>query len=257
MSLIEREFFTFGCTRLWLNRPDARNSLSQGMREELIEALLLADQDSKTAVILIQGRGGHFCAGGDLLEFSEDTPERLRERDAGKLWVALNSVRKPLIAAVHGAALGAGCELALCADLLIAESDAEFGQPEVGWGLIPGGGATQRLVHRLGYPKAALMIMGGLRYTADEMGHTGLVSAVVQSGNLDRHALEIAALLCSRSSSALELAKKCLRAAETLSLPEGLRYERSAFESLFGTPDQREGAQAFKERRTPQFKKNQ
>ena len=255
MSLIEVESFDWGCTRLWLNRPQARNALNQAMRDALIEALLAADQSGETRVILIQGRGQHFCAGGDLLEFAQDTPERLREREADRLWAVLGAVKKPIIAAVHGVAAGAGCELALHTDLLIAAEDAEFGQPEVGWGLIPGGGGTQRLVHRLGYAQAALMVLGGLRTRADAMAHTGLVSAVVPPESLEGIALEHAQLLCKRSSPALQLAKAALRAAESLPLHQGLAFERRAFESLFGTPDQREGARAFQDRRTPQFQR--
>ncbi|MFM1858775.1 MAG: hypothetical protein RL133_275 [Pseudomonadota bacterium] len=253
MSLVQVESFDWGCTRLWLNRPEARNALNQAMREALIAALLEADQLDETRVILIQGRGKHFCAGGDLLEFAQDTPERLRARGADRIWAVLGSLRKPVIAAVHGVAAGAGCELALSADLLIAADDAELGQPEVGWGLIPGGGATQRLVHRIGYAQAARMVLCGLRTRADDMAHSGLVSAVVPSEALEKAALDHAQLLAQRSPAALQLAKTALRAAESLPLGQGMAFERRAFESLFGTPDQREGASAFQDRRSPHF----
>jgi len=253
VSLIQVESFDWGCTRLWLNRPQARNALNQAMRDALIQALLEADQSEQTRVILIQGRGMHFCAGGDLLEFAQDTPERLRARGADRIWSVLGSLRKPVVAAVHGVAAGAGCELALACDLLIAAEDAELGQPEVGWGLIPGGGATQRLVHRLGYAQAARMVLCGLRTRADAMAQSGLVSAVVPATSLEQVALEHAHLLAQRSRSALQLAKAALRSAESLPLEQGLAFERRAFESLFGTPDQREGASAFQDRRTPHF----
>lgn len=253
MKLLQVEILDWGCTRLWLNRPEARNALNQNLRDELCQALVTADRSDATRVILIQARGDHFCAGGDLLEFSQDTPELMRERGADRLWNVLESLSKPIIVAVHGVAAGAGCELALCADLLIASDDAKFGQPEVGWGLIPGGGGTQRLVRRLGYAKAALLVLGGSLVRVDTMANTGLVSAVVAGVSLDETALEYAKSLCLKSGQALKLAKAALKAAESLPLQEGLTFERKAFESLFGSKDQREGAQAFRDRRRPNF----
>jgi enoyl-CoA hydratase/carnithine racemase len=242
-----------GVTRLRLNRPQARNALNTALREALAQAFAELDRDEATRCIVLTGGEQVFAAGADLKEFAALGPAAVWRLDAPRHWKAIADCGKPIVAAVAGAALGGGCELAQHADLIVAARSARFGQPEVTVGIMPGGGATQRLVKALGKYRALRLLLTGEAIGADEALAAGLVSEVVDDERLMPRALEIAALIASRPPVALRLLKQAALAADDMPLAAGLMLERRAFELLFDTADQKEGLQAFAERRPANF----
>jgi len=242
-----------GVTRLRLNRPQARNALNGALREALARSFGELDVDPATRCIVLTGGDEVFAAGADIKEFAALGPAAVWRLDAPRHWKAIADCGKPIVAAVAGAALGGGCELAQHADLIVAARSARFGQPEVGVGIMPGGGATQRLVKALGKYRAMRLLLTGEPIGADEALAAGLVSEVVDDDRLQARALEIAALIAARPPLALRLLKQAALAADDMPLAAGLLLERRAFELLFDTADQKEGMQAFVERRAPRF----
>lgn len=242
-----------GVTRVQLNRPQARNALNSALRQALARAFDEFDRDEATRCIVITGGEQFFAAGADLKEMAPLGPAAVWRLDAPRWWKAIADCGKPIVAAVAGPALGGGCELAQHADVIVAARSARFGQPEVAVGIMPGGGATQRLVKALGKYRAMRLLLTGEAIGAEEALAAGLVSEVVDDALLMPRALEIAALIASRPPVALRLLKQAALAADDMPLAAGLMLERRAFELLFDTADQKEGMQAFFERRPPQF----
>lgn len=242
-----------GVVRLRLNRPQARNALNNAMRLELARLFTELDRDAAVRCVIVTGSDTCFAAGADLKEFASLGAAEVWRLDAPRHWKAIADCGKPIIAAVAGPALGGGCELAQHADIILAARSARFGQPEVSVGIMPGGGATQRLVRALGKYRAMKLLMSGEPIGAEEALAIGLASEVVDDDALEARAVELARLIASRPPVALRLLKQAALAAEDTPLAAGLMLERRAFELLFDTADKREGMAAFAERRPPRF----
>lgn len=242
-----------GVARLRLNRPEARNALNTALRQALAEAFTELEHDASTRCVVLSGAPGWFAAGADLKEIQAMGSADVWRLDVLRMWKPIAEFSKPLIAAVAGPALGGGCELAQHADIIVAARSARFGQPEVNLGIMPGGGATQRLVRAVGKYRAMKMLFTGEPVGAEEALAMGLVSEVVDDDRLEARALELAVHIASRPPVALRLIKEVVLAGADASLAAGLMLERRAFELLFDTDDQAEGMQAFFQRRPPRF----
>lgn len=251
--LLELDHPAHGVARVTLQRPEARNALNTPLRCELYDVFRQLDSDELVRCVIVRGSHGHFAAGADLKEVAEMGPQAVSQLPVLKTWKAISELSKPLIAAVDGPALGGGCELAQHADIILAGRSARFGQPEVNVGIMPGGGATQRLVRALGYWRAMHLMLTGDPITADEAFQIGLVSEVVPDESLEQRSIEMASKIASRPPIAIRLIKQVALAGADASLEAGLLLERRAFESLFDTKDQKEGMRAFAERRSPVF----
>lgn len=237
-----------------LNRPAARNALCDQLMRELGAQLRAFDADAAVRAIVITGSEKAFAAGADIKEMRDRThPAALMQDFIGAQWKTVTRVKKPVIAAVAGFALGGGCELAMMCDLIIAADTAKFGQPEINLGIIPGAGGTQRLTRAVGKAKAMEMILTGRMMDAAEAERANLVARVVPAAELIAEALKLAAKIAALSPVAVALAKQAVNRAFETTLAEGVRAERSLFLPLFGTPDQREGMAAFVEKRKPVF----
>ncbi|WBU60353.1 enoyl-CoA hydratase [Paracoccus albus] len=238
-----------------LNRPDALNALSSGLLAELTAALKDADSNEKVRCIVVTGSEKAFAAGADIKEMSEKTFADVYDEDlfTGPT-EAILSVRKPIIAAVSGYALGGGAELAMACDFIIAADTAKFGQPEINLGVIPGIGGTQRLTRFVGKSKAMDMNLTGRFMDAEEAERSGLVSRVVPAAKLIPEVLTIARKIAEKSQVAVKAAKEAVNRSYETTLREGLQFERRLFHSLFATEDQKEGMAAFLEKREPQFR---
>lgn len=242
-----------GVVRLRLHRPEARNALNTALREALADAFDKLDRDDRVRCVLLCGSDRVFAAGADMKEIASLGAAGVSRLGVLRSWKAIAGFSKPLIAVVSGPALGGGCELALHADIILAGRSAMFGQPEVTVGIMPGGGATQRLMRAVGKYQAMRLMLTGLAVSADEAFAMGMVSEVVDDAALDARALELARLIASRPSMALRLLKEAVLAGADAPLSTGLLLERRAFELLFDTADQKEGMQAFADRRPAVF----
>ena len=240
--------------QLTLNRPAARNALNNALLTQLAEQLEAAAVDADIAVCVIYGSERCFAAGADLNEMAEKALPATLNDIRPQLWARINAFPKPLIAAVNGFALGAGCELALLCDLVIAGDNARFGLPEITLGTMPGAGGTQRLIRSVGKALASRMVLSGESIDAERAQQAGLVSDIHPANLSDEYALKLAATIASRSPLALRAAKQSLRLAHEVGLQAGLVQERQLFTLLSGTEDRREGVSAFLEKRTPEFK---
>jgi enoyl-CoA hydratase len=241
-----------GVALVTIDRPAALNALSFGLLDELADELERLDRDGRTRVAVLTGSGERaFAAGADIVELAEQTPERLRTERRFDAWNRLWSIEIPLIAAVRGFALGGGCELAMTCDLIVAGDDAQFGQPEIRIGVMPGAGGTQRLTRAIGVARAMELILTGRSMPAAEAHAAGLVTIVVPTGDTVRAAVDLADRIAAMPPLAVRAAKRSVLAAAELPLAAGLRAEREAFFDLFATDDQREGMRAFQEKRTP------
>jgi len=237
-----------------LNRPKQLNALNDALMDELGAALQAYDADPAIGCILISGSEKAFAAGADIgamakLEFVDAYKADFITRN----WETIRQVRKPVIAAVAGFALGGGCELAMMCDFIIAADTARFGQPEIKLGVIPGAGGTQRLPRAVGKAKAMDMVLTGRMMNADEAERVGLVSRVVPADKLMDEALAAAASICTMSLPSVMMAKECVNRAFEGSLADGVSYERRLFHALFATLDQKEGMDAFVAKRKPVF----
>jgi enoyl-CoA hydratase len=238
-----------------LNRPKALNALCAELVAELEQALNALEADSGIAVIVVTGSEKAFAAGADIKEMKDrDFVDVFTSDFITKGWERLAHCRKPTIAAVAGYALGGGCELAMMCDMIIAAETAKFGQPEISIGTIPGAGGTQRLTRALGKAKAMDLVLTGRMMDAAEAERSGLVARIVAADKLLDEALAIAAKIASFSAPATLMAKESVNRAFETSLAEGLKFERRLFHSTFGTEDQKEGMNAFAEKRPPVFK---
>ena len=238
-----------------LNRPDALNALCDQMMGELAEALRALDGDPGVGAIVLTGGERAFAAGADIKEMRDRTFPAIHLDDViGRRWEAVLVVRKPVIAAVSGFALGGGCELAMMCDIILAADTAKFGQPEITLGVIPGAGGTQRLTRAVGKSKAMEMVLTGRTMDAAEAERAGLIARVVPAAALLDEAFALGERISAMSASAAALAKEAVNAAFETTLREGARLERVMFHSLFGTADQTEGMAAFVEKRRPDFR---
>jgi enoyl-CoA hydratase len=238
-----------------LNRPKQLNALNDALMDELGQALLGFDGDDGIGCIVITGSDKAFAAGADIGAMATKTYMQAYQGDfITRNWEAIRQVRKPVIAAVAGFALGGGCELAMMCDFIIAADSARFGQPEIKLGIIPGAGGTQRLPRAVGKSKAMDMVLTARMMDAAEAERAGLVSRVVPADKLLDEALAAAATICGLSAPSLMMAKECVNRAFDGGLSDGVSYERRLFHSLFATDDQKEGMDAFVNKRKPAFK---
>jgi enoyl-CoA hydratase len=237
-----------------LNRPKALNALCDQLMAELGAALLGFDADPGIGCIVITGSERAFAAGADIKEMKDRTYPEVALQDFIAPWETILRVRKPVIAAVCGLALGGGCELAMMCDLIVASDTARFGQPEINLGVIPGSGGTQRLTRAVGKSKAMDMVLTGRMMDAEEAERASLVSRIFPAADLVAEALKMAARIADLSDTAVVLAKQAVNRAFETTLAEGVRAERALFLPLFGTKDQREGMAAFAEKRPARFR---
>jgi enoyl-CoA hydratase len=234
-----------------LNRPQVLNALSGRLMEELLDAAQRYDTDTDIGALVVTGSDKVFSAGADINEMAESSVAGMLRRGMTDRWLRLQRLHKPLIGAISGHCLGGGCELALICDLLIASTTASFGQPEINIGVIPGAGGTQRLARAVGKSLTMEMVLNGRRLTAEEALRAGLVSRVEPVERYLDEAIALAAQIAARAPLAVQLGKEAVNKAFELPLHEGLAYEQKLFYLLFGTEDQKEGMQAFREKRKP------
>jgi enoyl-CoA hydratase len=238
-----------------LNRPKQLNALSDQLMDELGDALLAFDRDDAIGAIVLTGNERAFAAGADISVMAGyNYLDAFKKGHISRNWETLRQVRKPVIAAVAGFALGGGCEVVMMCDIVVAADTAKFGQPEIKLGIIPGAGGTQRLPRAIGKAKAMDMVLTGRLMDAAEAERSGLVSRVVPADAMMTEALAIAQQLCMLGSPSVMLAKDSVNRAFETGLTDGIAYERRVFHSLFGTEDQREGMAAFLAKRKPEFK---
>jgi enoyl-CoA hydratase len=238
-----------------LNRPQQLNALNDALMEELGAALLGFDRDDAIGCIVITGNDKAFAAGADIGAMATKTYMQAYQGDfITRNWETIRQVRKPVIAAVAGFALGGGCELAMMCDIVIAADTARFGQPEIKLGIIPGAGGTQRLPRAVGKAKAMDLVLTARMMDAAEAERAGLVSRVVAADRLLDEALAASAVICGLSAPSLMMAKECVNRAFEGTLSDGVSYERRLFHSLFATDDQKEGMDAFVAKRKPAFR---
>ncbi len=234
-----------------LNRPDARNALNQNVRTLLAEHFNNFTLDPKIRCIVVTGGDQVFAAGADLKEIAECSAIEMHLRQAQKLWGAISSCPKPVIAAVNGYALGGGCELAMNADLIVAGRGAMFGQPEIKVGIMPGAGGTQRLTRAIGKFQAMKLLLTGLPISGEQAFAMGLASEVVDDDKVQERALELAGIIAEMPPLAVTQIKEVLLAGQDAPLDAALMLERKAFHLLFASRDQKEGMSAFFEKRKP------
>ncbi|MFN3296665.1 enoyl-CoA hydratase [Caldimonas sp.] len=238
-----------------LNRPKQLNALNDALMDQLGEALLGFDADETIGCMVLTGSEKAFAAGADISAMAKWTYMEVYKSDfITRNWETLKRVRKPVIAAVSGFALGGGCELAMMCDIIIAADTAKFGQPEIKLGIIPGAGGTQRLPRAVGKAKAMDLTLTGRMMDAAEAERAGLVSRVVPADRLLDEAFAAADAICGYSLPSLIAAKECVNRAYEAPLNEGLLFERRAFHALFATEDQKEGMEAFLAKRPAAFR---
>ena len=236
---------------LTLNRPDALNALNHPLMDQLEAALSRFEKDEAIRAVVIAGSARAFAAGADIKEM-EGLSSKEWARDAHlSRWDKIGRFPKPTVAAVSGFALGGGCELALACDMIVASETAQFGQPEISIGVIPGAGGTVRLAKALGKHRAMELVLTGRRLTAKEAFDWGLVSRLAPAEAWLDEALKLASQLAALPPLAAQAAKRSVRAALDGSIDEGLEFERKQFYALFDTQDQKEGMKAFVEKRKP------
>ncbi len=238
-----------------LNRPKQLNALNGELMNELGAALQAFDDNESIGCMIITGSEKAFAAGADIGAMATYTFSHVYKTDyITKNWETIRSIRKPVIAAVSGFALGGGCELAMMCDFIIAADNARFGQPEIKLGIIPGAGGTQRLPRAVGKAKAMDLALTARMMDAAEAERSGLVSRVVPLDKLMEETLAAALVICSQSQIAVMAAKESVNRAFESSLSDGVMFERRLFHALFATTDQKEGMDAFVGKRAPQFK---
>ncbi|MCO5146239.1 MAG: enoyl-CoA hydratase [Aquamicrobium sp.] len=237
-----------------LNRPQALNALNSAIERDVVAALQAFEADEGVGAIVITGSEKAFAAGADIKEMSEKSYIDMYAADFFAGWDALLRIRKPIVAAVSGYALGGGCELAMMCDFIIAGDNAKFGQPEITLGVMPGMGGSQRLTRFVGKAKAMDMCLTGRMMDAAEAERSGLVSRVVPAAELIDEALKAAEKIAGFSLPAVMMVKEAVNRSYETTLTEGLRFERRVFHSMFALDDQREGMAAFSEKRKPNFR---
>jgi enoyl-CoA hydratase len=237
-----------------INRPDKLNALNLELMKQLVAAMEGFDQDDNIYVILLAGNERAFAAGADIGDMAGATAVSQIKANQFARWERIGRISKPIVAAVSGFALGGGCELAMSCDLIVASETAQFGQPEINIGVMPGAGGTQRLIRAVGKATAMDVILTGRFLSARDALAFGLVSRVVPKEHFYSEALRVCHEIATKPPLALRLAKDSVRKAYETTLAEGLEYERKLFYLLFATEDQKEGMRAFLEKRPAQFK---
>ena len=238
-----------------LNRPDVLNALNEELMGELLGSLQELDADEAVRCIVITGNDKAFAAGADIKEtFVTATPVTMLAQDLTTKWEGIRKIKKPIIAAVSGYALGGGCELAMTCDIIVASETAQFGQPEINLGIIPGAGGTQRLTRAVGKSVAMELILTGRRFGADEAKAIGLVAQVYPQATWLDDAKALARTIAEKPPVAVRLAIEAIDLAFSSTLEAGLEFERKAFYLLFATEDKQEGVDAFVNKRKPVFK---
>ncbi len=227
------------------NRPKAMNALNRGLMQETMDALDAFDADDAIGCMIVTGNERAFAAGADIKEMATATPAEMLDNPFIGYWDRLSKISKPVIAAVSGYALGGGCELAMACDMIVASETAQFGQPEINLGIIPGAGGTQRMTLAVGKALAMEIMLNGRFLSADEALNYGLVNRVVPAEVVMDEALKLASEIAARAPIALRLAKEAVNAVYEMSLQSGLAHERRLFYMLFSTEDQSEGMDAF------------
>ncbi|NHN48866.1 3-hydroxybutyryl-CoA dehydratase [Halostella sp. JP-L12] len=245
-----------GVATVVIDRPDARNALNAQVRSELKTVLPQLEADDARVVVLTGSEeSGAFVAGADVKELRErDAVEQRRASERPRVYEVVDDLRMPVIARVNGHALGGGCELALACDVRIAHADAMLGQPEITLGIMPGGGATQRLPRIVGEGQAMRLILSGELIDAEEAADIGLADEVHGDDDFDERVYDLAETMAGHSPIALEHAKQAVQAASRMDLRNGIEYEAELFAQLFATEDKNEGIDAFLEDREPEWR---
>ncbi|GAA4282808.1 enoyl-CoA hydratase [Brevibacterium daeguense] len=236
-----------------LNRPKALNALNLQVLKDVTTAAAELDADDSVSAIILTGAERAFAAGADIKEMQSLDFATAYKADWFAGWNRLGEVRKPIIAAVNGFALGGGCELAMMCDILLASTKAKFGQPEINLGVLPGMGGSQRLTRAIGKAKAMDLCLTGRMMDAEEAERSGLVARIVEHDELLDDAKKVAALIATKSQVASAMVKEAVNVAFETTLDQGLKYERRLFHASLATDDQKEGMAAFVEKRAPQF----
>lgn len=239
-----------------LNRPKQLNALNRKMVREIVTALEMLDQKDEVVAILISGKGRAFSAGADIDEMANNSSIQMELINQFADWDRLALIKKPIIGAVQGFVFGGGFELALCCDILIAASGTQFSFPEVNLGVMPGAGGTQRLTKLIGRARALEWLWTGERFSVEQAYENGIVNRIVSEELLMEEALKFTKKLSKQPPLSLRLIKDSVNKAVDYSLYEGMQYERKNFYLLFSSQDQKEGMQAFIEKRKPHFKGN-
>lgn len=252
MDILKLTITHDGVAIVQLNRPEAKNALNIELRQKLAKTFDEISTNNAVKVIVLTGGENIFAAGADVNDFLTVSTSQMYLRHTEAYWQSISTCSKPIIAAVNGYALGGGCELAMHADIIIANQTAKFGQPEVRLGLMPGAGGTQRLLRAIGKFKTMLLVLTGKIFSAEEASQMGLVSEVVE-GDATPHAIEIAQTIASYSSISVRQIKEVINLGQDMSLEGALALERKAMQILLDTKDQKEGAKAFLEKRTPNY----
>jgi enoyl-CoA hydratase len=237
-----------------LNRPQALNALNNQLMREVMDALAAFDKEAGIGSMVITGSEKAFAAGADIKEMANKTILQMMDADHVAVFGRIRTIQKPVIAAVSGWVLGGGCEVALSCDMIVASDSAKFGQPEINIGVIPGAGGTQRLIRAVGKVIAMEMILNNRTLTAQEALQYGLVNRVVPVSDYLNEALKLAEEIASRAPLAVRAAKRMIHQSYERFLADGLDEEKQVFYNLFGTEDQKEGMQAFIEKRKPEWK---
>jgi enoyl-CoA hydratase/carnithine racemase len=237
-----------------LDRPEVRNALSPELMEELASTCERWDEDPEVRCIVIAGGDEWFAAGADIKAMAQRTFAEALTSPTARFWPRLAAISTPLVAAVSGYALGGGCELALACDMIVASEEAQFGQPEILLGIIPGGGGTQRLARVMGKQRAMELVLTGRRIGASEAKELGIVTKLAPPDAWLDAALELAATVAERPALAVRLGKQAVLAAEETAMSAGLDHERRLYELAMATEDRVEGMTAFLEKRKPEFR---
>ncbi|MGP4727526.1 enoyl-CoA hydratase-related protein [Agrobacterium deltaense] len=240
---------------LRLNRPKQLNALNAQLAAELVETMTPLDRDPEVGCFVLTGNEKAFAAGADIGEMQDRSYTEMADQDYFSIWEGFSALRTPKIAAVNGFALGGGCELAMMSDFIIAGRSAKFGQPEIKLGVIPGIGGSQRLSRLVGRALAMDLILTGRMMDAEEAKSAGLVARLVDDDKVLDTAIEAATQIAGYSKPSVRLAREAVNRAEEVGLREGILFERRVFHSLFATRDQKEGMQAFLEKRSPNFRR--
>lgn len=237
-----------------LNRPQALNALNSDLMIKLMDALEVFDKDANIGCLVITGNERAFAAGADIKQMADATPVSQLDSPMIDQWDRLRKISKPVIAAVSGYALGGGCELAMLCDMIVASETAQFGQPEINIGVIPGAGGTQRMTRAVGKALAMEIVLNGRFLTADEALKHGLINRVVPVELYLQEAIKLAAEIAARAPVAIRMGKEAVNMAFETSLQAGVAHERRLFYLLFSTEDKKEGMDAFINKRKPEWK---